>query len=272
MLYQMMIGAWPAEMLDAPSSEALSAFGERLRGAIEKSLREGKRRSNWSAPNLEYEEAMQRFAREALRADAGGFLSNFLPFVQRVARLGAENSLVETVLKLTAPGAPDIYQGCELWDFDLVDPDNRREVDYEERESALEAMSKRLSSERERPALFESLLNSWRDGRIKLALTAALLALRREHEELFENGDYQPLTVAGAQADWVIGFSRTSGESKLAVIVARFPAHREAAPEWEAAVELPAGDWRDAFGRTLYESGKPLRGWLGKLPVAVLIA
>ena len=97
MLYQMMIGAWPADMLDAPSDEALGAFGERLRGAIEKSLREGKRRSNWSAPNVEYEEAMQRFAREALRTDSGGFLSSFLPFVQRVARLGAENSLVETV-------------------------------------------------------------------------------------------------------------------------------------------------------------------------------
>ena len=150
MLYQMMLGAWPADMLEAPSSEALSALGERLRGAIEKSLREGKRRSNWSAPNVEYEEAMQRFAREALRPDSGGFLSSFLPFVQRVARLGVENSLAQITLKLTAPGAPDIYQGCELWDLNLVDPDNRREVDYEARKSALEAMSQRLSSERER--------------------------------------------------------------------------------------------------------------------------
>ena len=120
--------------------------------------------------------------------------------------------------------------------------------------------------------MFEALLNSWRDGRIKLALTAALLALRRENEELFENGDYQALSVTGAQADWVVAFSRTSGDSKVAVIVARFPAYREAAPDWEAAVELPAGDWRDAFGRTSHESGTPLRGWLGKLPVAVLIA
>ena len=119
--------------------------------------------------------------------------------------------------------------------------------------------------------MFEALLESWRDGRIKLALTAALLALRRQHEKLFENGDYQPLSITGAQADWVVAFLRTLGESKAAVIVARFPAHREATPDWEAAVELPSGDWRDAFGRTSYVSGKPLRGWLGNLPVAVLI-
>ena len=93
MLYQMMVGAWPIEMLDAPSSEALGAFGARLRGAIEKSLREGKRRSKWSAPNAEYEEAMQRFAREALRRRRR-LLSSFLPFIQRVARLGVENSLI----------------------------------------------------------------------------------------------------------------------------------------------------------------------------------
>ena len=259
MLYQMLVGAWPADMLDAPSTEALEAFGERLRGALEKSLREAKRRSSWAAPNAEYEEAMQRFAREALRPEGGGFLSSFLPFVQRVARLGVENSLSQTVLKLTAPGVPDIYQGCELWDLSLVDPGQPARGGLRGRGRArCEAMSKRLSSERERLALFETLLDSWRDGRIKLALTAALLALRREHEELFENGDYQPLTVTGAQADWVVGFSRTFGESKVAVIVARFPAHREATPEWEAAVELPAGDWRDAFGRTPYESGKPL--------------
>ena len=270
MLYQMLVGAWPADMLDAPSAEALGAFGERLRGAIEKALREGKRRSNWSAPNVEYEEATQTFAREALRAD--GFLSNFLPFLRRVARLGVENSLVQTTLKLTTPGAPDIYQGCELWDFNLVDPDNRRPVDYEVRIRGLEQLTKSLASERKKTALFDALMDSWPDGRIKLALTAALLSLRREHAELFENGSYRPLNVTGAEADWIVGFLRTLGERKLAVIVARFPAHREVAPEWEAAVELPPGDWRDAFGRKRYESGAPLREWLGKLPVAVSVA
>ena len=121
-------------------------------------------------------------------------------------------------------------------------------------------------------AVFDSLLDSWPDGRIKLALTTLLLSLRREQEELFEDGDYQPLSFTGEHADWVVGFLRTCGERKVAVIVARFPAHREETPDWRAAVELPEGAWRDVFGREPYANGAPLGDWLGNLPVAVLIA
>jgi (1->4)-alpha-D-glucan 1-alpha-D-glucosylmutase len=272
MLYQMLTGAWPADMPEAPSAEALAAFGERLSGAIDKALREAKRRSTWSAPNRDYEAATQAFAREALKPGDDAFLASFLPFVRRLARLGVDNSLVQTALKLTAPGVPDIYQGCELWDFSLVDPDNRRPVDYAARSRALEAMTAELGAARNRMALFGSLLGDWRDGRVKLALTAALLNLRRERAALFAEGDYQPLRVVGEAADWVVAFMRTLGAQKAAVIVARFPAHRAAAPDWRASVELPPGAWREVLGRPPYESGAPLGDWLGKMPIAVLYA
>ena len=134
MLYQMLLGAWPTDMLEAPSAEALQAFGARLRRAIEKSLREAKRRSSWSAPNVEYEAAMQSFAREALRAEAAD--SSRVSCRSSSASPGSASTTVssQTALKLTAPGVPDIYQGCEFWDLSLVDPDNRRAVDYETEE------------------------------------------------------------------------------------------------------------------------------------------
>ena len=126
----------------------MKAYGARLHAAIEKSLREAKRRSSWAAPNAEYEQATQAFLRAALRSE--GFLSTFLPFAQSVARLGVENSLAQTVGKLTAPGVPDIYQGCELWDLSLVDPDNRRPVDYALREAKMADLSRRLEVPAER--------------------------------------------------------------------------------------------------------------------------
>ena len=107
MFYQMLVGSWPMDMLRDPTSEGLEAYQSRVLAALEKSLREGKQRSSWPAPDVEYEEAIRAFAREAMRAD-GGFLANFLPFFERVARLGAQNSLVQTALKLTIPGVPDL--------------------------------------------------------------------------------------------------------------------------------------------------------------------
>ena len=187
MFYQMLVGSWPMEMLEAPTAEGLEAYRSRIHAALEKALREGKLRSNWAAPNLEYEAAMQAFAAEALRPE-GGFLASFLPFVERIARLGVQNSLVQTALKLTAPGVPDIYQGCELWDLSLVDPDNRRAVDYREREAALAKLGPRLEAEEERAELFEALLATWRDGRIKLAMTALLLGAPARARRAFRRG------------------------------------------------------------------------------------
>jgi (1->4)-alpha-D-glucan 1-alpha-D-glucosylmutase len=270
MLYQMFVGSWPIDMLDAPTAEQLEAYGARIHSALEKSLREAKRRSSWAAPDADYEQATQAFAQEALRSDT--FRSNFLPFVRRVARLGIQNSLVQTVAKLTAPGVPDIYQGCELWDLNLVDPDNRRPVDFVQREAAMADLAGRLKVPEQRPALFEALTNKWQDGKAKLATTTLLLALRREEPELFGSGDYQPITIEGDRSDWAFGYVRASGDRKLAVVMARYPAHREAEPEWGATAKLPEGRWFDLFRGRDAIVGTPLHQWLSPLPFAMLVA
>jgi (1->4)-alpha-D-glucan 1-alpha-D-glucosylmutase len=269
MLYQMLIGSWPIELLDSPASAALDEFRKRIAQAVEKSLREGKKRSTWAAPNLEYERAMLAFVGEALRPE-GGFLQSFLPFVQRVARLGAENSLVQTALKLTAPGVPDIYQGCEFWDLSLVDPDNRRPVDYAQREQAIAELARELEGADGRAELFGRLMRDWRSGRVKLATTVLLLAFRRARPEPLAEGDYRPIAFKGEDTNLAFGFVRTLGEERVAVIVARFPALREAKPDWRAEAELPEGEWFDLVRGRRFEAGLPLREWLGGLPFAVL--
>jgi (1->4)-alpha-D-glucan 1-alpha-D-glucosylmutase len=256
------------DMLDDPQADELEAYGARIHSALEKSLREAKRRSSWASPNAKYEDAMQAFAREALRSDA--LLSSFLPFVQRVARLGVQNSLAQTVGKLTAPGMPDTYQGSELWDLNLVDPDNRRPVDFARREAEMAELARRLEVPEERLSLFKTLMHEWRDGRVKLATIALLLALRRKKPELFNSGDYQPIVIEGDRPDWVFGYVRAHGEQKLAVLIARFPAHREAEPHWSAAARLPEGRWFDVFRGCYAVAGVPLRDWLQPLPFAVL--
>jgi len=271
MLYQMLVGSWPIEMLDGVSKEALDAYRARLRAALQKSLREGKHNSSWAAPNVEYENAMQGFAAEALNPQSA-FLASFLPFVQRAAQLGVENSLVQTVLKLTLPGVPDTYQGAELWDLSLVDPDNRREVDYRERMDALAKLAPRLEAERDRAELFEALMRDWRDGRVKLAATALLLGFRREHPDLFAKGGYQPIEFDGQDANCAFGFVRADGPLRLAVIVARFPALREGKPGWRAEAKLPEGEWTDLFRGRGFEPATPLRDWLGAFPVAALVS
>jgi (1->4)-alpha-D-glucan 1-alpha-D-glucosylmutase len=269
MLYQMFVGSWPIDMLDAPSAEQLEAYGARIRAALEKSLREAKRRSSWAAPDADYEQATQAFAQEALQSDT--FLSNFLPFTRRVARLGIENSLAQTVCKLTAPGVPDIYQGCELWDFNLVDPDNRRPVDFSLRDTAMADLADRLKAPEQREALFTTLMDGWQDGRAKLATTALLLALRREEPELFASSDYQPLVIEGDRSDWAFGYVRTSGGRKLAIVMARYPAHREAERTWNARAQLPDGRWFDLFRGRDADIGATLHEW-HPLPFAVLLA
>jgi (1->4)-alpha-D-glucan 1-alpha-D-glucosylmutase len=270
MLYQTLVGSWPIDMLDGPSGEQLEAYGARIRSTLEKSLREAKRRSSWAATDSEYEEAMQAFAREALRSEA--FLSNFLPFTRRIARLGVQNSLAQTVCKLTAPGVPDIYQGCELWDLNLVDPDNRRPVDFALREADMAGLASRLEVPEQRPALFETLINEWRDGRVKLAAIGLLLAFRRQEPELFSTGDYQPIVIEGNQSDWAFGYVRALGKRRLAVLIARYPAHVETEPMWNAVARLPEGRWFDLFRGRHATVGDPLHEWLHPLPFAVLLS
>jgi (1->4)-alpha-D-glucan 1-alpha-D-glucosylmutase len=266
----MFVGSWPIDMLDAPSEAQREAYGERIHAALEKSLREAKRRSSWAAPDADYEQATQTFAKEALRSET--FLSNFLPFMRRVARLGIENSLIQTVGKLTAPGVPDIYQGCELWDLNLVDPDNRRPVDFAVREAAIADLAPRLEAPEQRSALFKTLMDKWQDGRAKLATTALLLSLRREQPELFASSDYHPIVIEGDRSDWAFSYVRASRDQRLAVVIARYPAHREAEPGWSATARLPEGRWFDLFRGRDAVIGAPLHEWLNPLPFAVLLA
>jgi (1->4)-alpha-D-glucan 1-alpha-D-glucosylmutase len=264
MLYQLLVGSWPMDMLVSPRADQLEAYGARVHAALEKSMREAKRRSSWAAPDLEYEEATQAFAREALRSD--GFLGNFLPFVERLARAGVQNSLAQTAMKLTAPGVPDIYQGCELLNLDLVDPDNRRPVDFSRLESEMDRLGRHLEDVSQRATLFEALMREWPDGRVKMATTALLLALRREHPE-----DYQPIVVEGDESDWAFGYTRACGGKRLAVLIARFTMQREARPAWKAVARLPEGRWFDLFRGRDAVAGESLADWLHPLPFAVLL-
>jgi len=162
------------------------------------------------------------------------FLPSFLPVVQEIARLGAINSLTQTLLKLTSPGVPDIYQGNETWDFSLVDPDNRRPVDYQRRREMLESLSASTPHE---------LIQNWPDGRIKMFLTQRVLQLRREHVDLFQRGDYLALAANGTFAECCVSFARRLGNQWIVVIAPRLSSRLGFPPvgeRWkDTALELP---------------------------------
>ncbi|MES1257012.1 MAG: malto-oligosyltrehalose synthase [Acidobacteriota bacterium] len=229
LFYQLLAGTWPVELLgsDEPDPAALREYAERLKSAMTKSLREAKVHTTWATPNTVYEDTVRAFVEGAL--DPGGsraFFAAFLPLQERIARLGVQNSLVQLTLKLTAPGVPDIYQGADLWDLSLMDPDNRRPVDYERRIRLLDELR---GGQAARP---RDLLEHWHDGRVKLFLTAALLAFREAEPELFAGGGYEPLLAEGPKADCICAFARLRGDRGAVVLTARFPARREADPAW----------------------------------------
>jgi (1->4)-alpha-D-glucan 1-alpha-D-glucosylmutase len=216
LLYQTLIGACPLEPLD---ESALSVFVERIRTYMLKAAREAKRHTSWVNPNPEYESALHDFIDAVLDPFANSrFVSDFRPFQRRIARIGLFNSLSQTLFKLTAPGVPDIYQGNELWDFSLVDPDNRRTVDFPLRRTLLEELERDFGSGAVPRERLRGLVEDLEDGRIKLYLTWKCLGLRRRAQALFERGDYLPLTMTGQRAKHLCGFARRRGA--LAVIAA----------------------------------------------------
>ena len=251
LFYQLLLGTWPAELTCADPKQ-LRSFTERVEGAMVKSMREAKLRFTWATPNTAYEEAVLGFVRDALDVSRhNAFLDTFLPFQERVARLGIRNSLVQTTLKLTLPGMPDIYQGTKFWDLSLVDPDNRRPVDYETRTELLEQVMASLQLNRVGAML--DMLENWRDGRVKLAIIASLLAYRRARPKLFAQGGYEPLFAAGVRADQICAFARRHEENALIVVATRFPARCEGERDWSgteiAWPQAVGGDtlWRDLF-------------------------
>jgi (1->4)-alpha-D-glucan 1-alpha-D-glucosylmutase len=206
-LYQVLLGAWP------PVTTAASQnFVERIAAYMLKSAREAKVHTSWLTTNQGYEDALTGFVHRIL-GDAGGpkFLPAFVPFQQRIASRSVVNSLAQVVLKLGSPGVPDFYQGTELWDLSLVDPDNRRPVDFTLREGVLEAG---VTDPGE-------LLASWPDGRIKLYVTRAGLQLRRELPAVFVGGDYLPLQVESSVAGDAVAFARVSEADAVLVIAPR---------------------------------------------------
>jgi (1->4)-alpha-D-glucan 1-alpha-D-glucosylmutase len=275
MLYQTLVAAWPLG-LAADDRDGLAAYRERVGGWLEKAVREAKRNSEWAAPNAAYEAACQDFIGHCLDPDRSAPLAQELAaFAARIAPAGAVNGLAQTLLRLTTPGVPDLYQGTEFWDFSLVDPDNRRPVDWVARQQALATAGS--------PA---SLIAMWRDGRVKQALIARTLALRARMPGLFTEGTYQPLRVEGPAADHVVAFARSHDSHAVIVAAVRTVAgllQSEGDPA--TALIVPRSAWggtavllpRNLQGRRFIstldaaESPDPLiRGSVGRVRVAGL--
>ncbi|MDQ4135704.1 MAG: malto-oligosyltrehalose synthase, partial [Pseudomonadota bacterium] len=269
MLFQALLGAWPVELLEEEAPrEAADAFRQRIEEYLLKALREAKRHTSWVHGNEAYESAATGLL-TALLDPGGAFLTEFRPLARRLAGLGMLNGLARTALKATLPGVPDIYQGTEFWDLSLVDPDNRRPVDYDARMRALE-----------RSEPLPQLLRSWRDGRVKQGLLARLLADRAATPSLYADGAYQPLQAKGDKARNVLAFVRSCGTESLAVVAPRLVASiadGEAMPlggVWgDTVLPLAPGRWRNILTDAIVEPGE--RGCdLGELfadfPIAIL--
>jgi (1->4)-alpha-D-glucan 1-alpha-D-glucosylmutase len=280
LLYQTLVGAWP---LEAQENDWRS-FVDRIRQYMAKAMKEAKANTSWTNPSEDWEAAVDQFVLAILDRQASReFLDDFERFHAPFAVAGMHNALAQLLLKMFSPGMPDFYQGTELWDFSLVDPDNRRPVDFEHRRRLLEEL--KSQTEGDLLALSRSLLSNWRDGRIKLYVTYRGLNFRRKDVELFRRGEYLPLDVSGPAAEHVCAFARVH-ETQAAVVVApRLVLRLQAAgqPIWPAdtwkdtALILPSipGPWRNLFTGETWEAPQdvlPVEMALGKFPIALLHA
>ncbi len=219
-LYQTLLGAWPATGLQDPRER--DAFRERIHAAMIKALREAKSRTSWVNPDAEYEDAMARFVSGILDpVRAQDFLADFETFQHRVSAYGIYHSLAQVLLKMTAPGIPDFYQGSELWDFSLVDPDNRRPVDFDLRRTILEEFLAQETAGAPPEKRLEELLGRRDDGRIKLWLILQTLRFRRRHEDLFLAGEYVPLQGTGPRRDHLFAFARLHNDAAAVTVIPR---------------------------------------------------
>ncbi|HUO81457.1 MAG TPA: malto-oligosyltrehalose synthase [Gammaproteobacteria bacterium] len=232
LLYQTLLGIWSADEAADPASELV----ERLAAYMQKSVREAKRYSSWIAPNETYEAAVDGFVRSVLDPQRSrAFLSSFAPFAEHIARIAAANGLGQTLLKLTSPGVPDLYQGTDYWDLSLVDPDNRRPVDFTARQTSLSS-----------GCPWPELAARWRSGEIKQRLIAQALALRAQEPALFTSGHYLPLSAAGEHAGHVVAFARCAHDraSTAIVIASRLNADLLALDD---SLALAPSRWRDTY-------------------------
>ncbi len=226
-LLQTIVGAWPLA-LGVDDAAGLAEFASRVAGWQLKALREAKLATDWVSPDEAYEAAAHGFVTRLFAGEPPGLLADIASFAQHIAAAGAVNGLTQTLLKLTTPGVPDTYQGAEFWDFSLVDPDNRRPVDFDARREALSHQ-----------APMTALAEDWRSGRLKQAVIRGALALRHRRPELFARGEYAPLTLEGPQADHLIAFSRHLGDDFAVVIACRLPGRLLEAE----GIVVPSGAW-----------------------------
>jgi len=273
LLYQTLLGTWPVEQSGAANKNVSADYIARIQAYMAKALNEAKLNTSWIQPNEAWLAAMHDFVAQILGPTAKNkFLPIFFPVVEEISRIGAINSLSQTLLKIASPGVPDIYQGNEIWNFTLVDPDNRRPVDYKRRREMLAALAKVNP---------EELLSNWPDGRIKMFLTQRLLRFRNEYVDLFRRGNYLPIKASGAFADCCVSFARELDRQWIVVIAPRLSSRIGFPPigeRWkDTVVDLPeslaVANVRELFtGRAVHFDGRRLSiaEALSTLPFAVI--
>ena len=238
LLYQTLVGAWPL------GPDAAAAFTGRIQAYMLKAAKEAKVNTSWINPNEAYDDALRSFVARILEPVPGNrFLADFSTFHHPIARIGMVNSLAQTLVKITAPGVPDFYQGTELWDLSLVDPDNRRPVDFAARAARLAELRARIAAGA-LAGLARELVEQWVDGRIKLYTTHRALACRRAAADLFREGDYVPLRPGGSRGAHLCAFARRRGTRAVLTIVPRLTARLTA-----NGAHLPLGPdvWGDTY-------------------------
>ncbi len=241
-LYQTLLGVWP---LDREPCENLVA---RLQAYLIKATREAMVHTRWTRPNQKHEDALQHFVARILSPEAEDFLNDFRPFQRKIAHYGMVNSLSQLLLKITSPGVPDFYQGSELWDLRLVDPDNRGPVDFDRRISTLEKIEQKQGTDPQN--LLPDLIDRWHTGCIKLFLTQKAIRFRSQHTSLFEEGDFLPLEAAGGRSQNIVSFTRRHNGKQVLIAVPRWLSQLA-----EPSSQLPEADWKDTI--LLLPSGSP---------------
>ncbi len=270
-LYQTLLGTFPF------AESELTDFPNRIKDYILKAVREAKVHTAWLHPDEEYEQAFLSFI-DRILAEKSNFWQQFRTFVQKIAEYGIYNSLAQVLIKNTAPGVPDLYQGAELWELSLVDPDNRRPVDYYQRNEFLQEI--KTKSSQNILQLLKELIATKENGKIKLFLTHQLLTARKEQAKIFQDGNYQPLEVSGKYHHHLIAFSRNYGDKTIIAIAPRFltgivksgqlPLGKQV---WsDTSLKLPHKDWHNLIDRqTIVGENLAVGEILQNFPVALLI-
>jgi (1->4)-alpha-D-glucan 1-alpha-D-glucosylmutase len=270
--YQTILGAFP--FLESE----LSDFSTRIKDYILKAIREAKVNTDWLRPNERYEREFLSFIDRVLESNKSAFYDSFQPFQKHIAEYGIYNSLSQVLIKNTAPGVPDLYQGAELWELSLVDPDNRRPVDYQKRMDFLKEIQ--AKSQENRTELLQELLTTKEDGKIKLFVIHQLLKTRQEYSAVFENGDYQPIEVTGKYPKHIVAFARNYEGQTIVAIAPRFlttivkPGQLPLGAEvWQdTCLNLPDRHWKNVIdGQAIAQDNRLLSHILANFPVALLM-